>query len=285
MSAENVESGDLDRAHEILNASLDRPSVGRIYDYYLDGRHNYAIDREFADKIIKDLPEAKTFASHNRGFVRRAVRYARQEHGITQFVDIGSGLPTQRNVHEVADETGRDSRVAYIDNDPVARAHSSILLADTADPQRHVALDGDFHDGPELWRRVVRSGYIDPTEPICLLVTALLHFVLPEQQPERVLAFYRDQLAPGSLMVLSHVTDEGTPPATQEAAARYVATTSQAHLRGRAGIKEFFGDFELVAPGLTWTPQWRPYLRGPDEESDLDDPTSALAVAGVGRKP
>ncbi|GDY32742.1 SAM-dependent methyltransferase [Gandjariella thermophila] len=276
---------ELRKAGEILEASLDRPSVGRIYDYYLGGRHNYAIDREFAERIMKDLPEARIFARENRGFVRRAVRYARRECGIRQFVDIGSGLPTQGNVHEVADEGGpADARVVYVDNDPVARAHSRVLLAGTADPERHFALDGDFRDGPGLWQRVTRVG-IDPDAPICLLVTALLHFQVPEQRPERTLAFYREQLAPGSVLVLSHATDEDTPPATREAAARYVATTSQAHLRPRAEIRAFFGDFELVEPGLVWTPQWRPELAAPGEKRYADDPTRALAVAGVARKP
>jgi O-methyltransferase involved in polyketide biosynthesis len=276
---------DLKKAKEILDASLDRPSVGRIYDYYLGGRHNYAIDREFAQHIIRDLPEARIFARQNRGFVRRAVRYARRDQGIRQFVDIGSGLPTQGNVHEIADEDGgRDALVLYVDNDPVARAHSRVLLADTADPQRHFALDGDFQDGPVLWQRVVEQG-IDPDAPICLLVTALLHFQLPEQRPDEMLAFYRDQLAPGSLLVLSHATDEDTPPATRLAAARYVATTSRAHLRPRAEIRAFFGDLELVEPGLVWTPQWRPELAADGEPPFTDeDPTRALAVAGVGRK-
>jgi hypothetical protein len=274
---------DLERAREILEASLDRPSVGRIYDYYLGGSHNYAIDREFADKIIKDLPEALVFAAENRGFVRRAVRYARRGQGIDQFVDIGSGLPTQGNVHEIADERGSDARVVYVDNDPVARAHSRILLADTADPARHSALDGDFRDGEELWQRVLDCG-IDPSRPICLVVTALLHFMLPEENPEQIVAFYRDQLAPGSVLVLSHATDEETPPATREAAARYVATTSRAHLRPRADIATFFGDFEIVEPGLVWTPMWRPELAAPGEPPFAEEPTTALAVGGVGRK-
>jgi hypothetical protein len=276
---------DLRRAREILDASLDRPSVGRIYDYYLGGRHNYAIDREFARRIIGELPEAKIFARENRGFVRRAVRYARRKWGIRQFVDIGSGLPTQGNVHEIADEDGTaDARVVYVDNDPVARAHSRVLLADTADPERHFALDGDFGDGSALWRRVTELG-IEPEAPTCLLVTALLHFQVPDQRPDDTLAFYRDQLAPGSLLVLSHATDEDTPPATRAAAARYVATTSRAHLRPRAEIGAFLGDFDLVDPGLVWTPRWRPELAAAGEPPFTGDPTRALAVAGVARKP
>jgi hypothetical protein len=167
-----------------------------------------------------------------------------------------------------------------------SRAHARILLADSADPERHVALYGDFHEPERLWSAVVDAGYLDPTKPMCLLVTALLHFVVPEQQPERTMAFYRSRLPAGSLLVLSHVTDEDVPPATKEAASRYVATTSSAHLRNRAEISEFFGDFDLLDPGLVWTPQWRPHLAATDEQPyPDDDPTQALAVAGVARKP
>lgn len=279
MTAENLE-----HSRQTLKASLDRPSTGRVYDFYLGGDHNYAIDREFGRKMIELMPEARLFARENRGFVRRAVRYASKEHGITQFVDIGSGLPTQRNVHEVADEFGKTARVVYIDNDPVARAHAELLLADTADPSRHFAIDADFHDCGELWQRVIDTAELDLTKPICLLVTALLHFVVPERNPETTLAFYRDQLPAGSLLVLSHCTDEDTTPALQEVAARYVATTSNAHLRGREEVRAFFGDFDLVEPGLVWTCEWRPELASADEKRHEDDPASTLAIAGVGHK-
>lgn len=278
-------SDDLTSARETLQASLDRPSTGRVYDFYLGGEHHYAIDSRFGQQMVDMMPEARLFARQNRAFVRRAVRYARQEHGITQFVDIGSGLPTQGNVHEIADENGTDARVVYVDNDPVARAHAQILLADTADPERHFAIDADFNDGPALWRRVIATGAVHADRPICLLVTALLHFVVPDRQPERTLAFYRDQLAPGSLLVLSHCTDEDTTPALREVAARYVATTSNAHLRGRAEVRQFFGDFDLVAPGLVWTAEWRPELAADHEPVFTGDPASTLAIAGVARKP
>ncbi|GLY68006.1 SAM-dependent methyltransferase [Amycolatopsis taiwanensis] len=277
-------SEDLDRARETLESSLSRPSTGRVYDFYLGGQHNYAIDREFGQRMVDMMPEARIFARENRAFVRRAVRYARRVCGITQFVDIGSGLPTQGNVHEIADESGQDARVVYVDNDPVARAHAQILLADTADPERHFAVDADFLDGFTLWKRVIETGRLDPDRPICLLVSALLHFVVPDQHPEQMLDFYRDQLPSGSLLVLSHCTDEDTTPALQEVAARYVATTSNAHLRGRSEVRKFFGDFELIDPGLVWTPQWHPELAASDEQAFEGDPAATLAIAGVARK-
>lgn len=271
-------------AREILQSSLNRPSTGRLYDYYLGGCHHYAIDSDFGAQMVRLMPEARLFAREDRGFVRRAVRYARAEHGITQFVDIGSGLPTEGNVHEIADENGKQARVVYVDNDPVARAHAQILLADTADRARHFAIDADFLDGPELWERVIDVGGLDADRPICLLVTALLHFLMRDQHPEQMLAFYRNMLSPGSLLVLSHATDEGTTPALQEVAARYVATTSSVQLRGREEVPAYFGDFELVDPGLVWLPEWRPELRRVDEPAVTGDPASTLAIAAVGHK-
>ncbi|EID53070.1 SAM-dependent methyltransferase [Saccharomonospora xinjiangensis] len=267
-----------------LDLDLSRPSPGRVYDYWLGGSHNYAVDREFAERQLARAPEIREAVRENRAFLRRAVRFAAAS-GIRQFVDIGSGLPTQGNVHEIADEVDPGAAtVVYIDNEPVASAHARILLEDTADPARHRALAGDFFDGPALWERVRAEG-LDPREPICLLTVALLHLLPSERQPESVLAFYRDQLAPGSLLVLSHAClDTG-----DEAAARTFGRISDDYrtktavrgsggLRNRQEIAEFFGDFELLDPGLVWLPQWRP------DTTFVGDPARTRAVAGVARK-
>lgn len=267
-----------------LDLDLSRPSSGRVYDYWLGGSNNYAVDREFAEKQLARAPEIREAVRENRAFLRRAVRFA-AESGIRQFVDIGSGLPTQGSVHEIADEVVPGaSRVVYIDNEPVAHAHAQILLEDTADPDRHRALAGDFFDGAELWERVLAEG-IDPREPICLLTVALLHLLPAEQKPETVLAFYRDQLAPGSLLVLSHACldtgDESAQQAFGQISDDYRSRTSMkgdSGLRGRSEIAEFFGDFELLDPGLVWLPQWRP------DSPFVGDPARTRAVAGVARK-
>src|SRR5699024_9024646 len=181
-----------------LDAAVNEPSAGRIYDYLLGGNHNYAIDRMFADQRMEIAPDMRTGATLNRAFLGRAVRHA-VNRGIRQFVDIGSGLPTAGTVHEAADDAApAECRVVYIDNEPVARAHAEILLENTADPDRHTAIDGDFNEPVALWRQVHNPGLINPGEPTALLAVALLHFVPPERRPQHTLQYYRDQLAPGS---------------------------------------------------------------------------------------
>lgn len=280
-SARGVQPVSEDITSRIDN-SVNKVSVGRVYDYLLGGTHNYAADRAFAEKQIAAFPHLTNFARANRAFLGRAVRYAISQ-GISQFVDIGSGLPTQGNVHEVADEAapGR-ARVVYIDNEPLAHAHSQILLEKTADPGRHFALDADFFDVTEVWPRVLETG-IDPKEPICLLTVALLHFMPPETAPDATLEQYRRLLAPESLLVLSHGSTDGGDAKAQAAAAEVSnayesQTTSAARPRTRDEIAEFFGDFELVSPGLVWLPEWRPEkpLRG--------RPEASYGLAGVARK-
>ncbi len=274
----------LGRVADYSSLDLSRPSSGRVYDYWLGGTNNYAVDREFAEAQLARAPEIREAVRENRAFLRRAVRFAAAE-GIRQFVDIGCGLPTQGSVHEVADEVAPgESRVVYIDNEPVAHAHAQILLEDTADPTRHRALAGDFFDGPDLWDRVLAEG-IDPREPVCLLTVALLHLLPSERKPETVLAYYRDQLAPGSLLLLSHACLDDGDAQTQEAFGRIsddyrtrTANNGTGGLRSRAEIAELFGDFDLVEPGLVWLPQWRP------ETPFVGDPARSRAVAGVGRK-
>lgn len=265
-----------------IDESVNKVSVGRVYDYFLGGTHNYAADRVFADQQIAAFPPLKAFARANRAFLGRAVRYAISQ-GIHQFVDIGSGLPTQGNVHEVADEVAPGkARVVYIDNEPIAHAHAQVLLERTADLDRHFALDADFFDAATLWPRVLETG-IDPGEPICLLAVALLHFMPPETHPEVPLAWYRKRLAPGSLLALSHATIDDSDAEAQAAAAKVVAayqqhTTSPVLPRTRDDIAAFFGDFELVDPGLVWLPEWRP------DEPPRTEPALSHGLAGVARK-
>ncbi|GAA1222683.1 SAM-dependent methyltransferase [Prauserella alba] len=261
----------------------DRPSAGRIYDYVLGGRHNYAVDRVFADQQLRETPKMRGGMVANREFLRRAVRYA-VESGIRQFVDIGSGLPTQGNVHEVADEVAPgECRVVYIDNEPVAHAHAQILLEDTADPERHYAICGDYFDGPALWQQVLDEGAIDPDEPICLLIVALLHFMPDEHQPEAPLAYYRDQLPPGSLLALTHISlndeDDEVQSAFKTIAGQYTdRATLPLTQRSRHEIAAFVGDFEFVEPGLVWLPDWRP------DTTSTTDAAESNIVGGVARK-
>jgi O-methyltransferase involved in polyketide biosynthesis len=265
-------------------SSVDRPSSARIYDYFLGGDHNYAIDRAFAEKQTQQVPHIGQAMRSNRQFVGRAVRYA-LEAGVRQFIDIGSGLPSQGQAHEIADEEYPDAhaRVVYIDNEQIAHAHSEILLDQDADPGRHAAVFGDYHDFRHLWKQIMATGLIKPDEPTCLLVTAILHFMPPETKPERAMAYYRDKLAPGSMLVLSHGSADIGNVRAREVAANYSKTTNPAFLRGRDEFATFFGDWHMVDPGVVWTVEWRP------DDNELpwwgDSPRVASYLAGVATSP
>jgi O-methyltransferase involved in polyketide biosynthesis len=259
----------------------DQPSAARIYDYILGGDHNFEVDREFADRQLEVMPDLRRAMIANRRFLGRAVKYA-VGRGIRQFVDIGSGLPTTGNVHEIADQQAPGQcRVVYVDNEPVTHAHADLLLARTADIQRHHAIHADYLDYRTLWHDVLNTEAIDPAKPVCLLVLAMLHFIAPEQQPELAMEFYRRQLPPGSLLVISHGCDELDDPEIRELVRNYTQTANTAHLRTREQITAFFDDFEFVPPGLVWTPQWGDNIQ--DQWSGPPDRSRYLA--GVARKP
>jgi O-methyltransferase involved in polyketide biosynthesis len=272
---------DAQASLELLRRNIDRPSAARVYDCILGGDHHFDIDREFAYRQLEVMPDLRRAMTANRDFLGRAVRHA-VGRGVRQFVDIGSGLPTVGNVHEVADrQASGQCRVVYVDNEPVAHAHADLLLAGTADTRRHRAVHADYLDYRALWRNVLDTGVIDPVAPVCLLVVAMLHFIAPEQQPEIAMEFYRGQLPPGSLLVISHGCDELDDPEIQEVVHNYAQTATAAHLRTRDQVADFFGDFEFVAPGLVWAPEWG---------ENVQDQWSGTAagsryLAGMARKP
>jgi O-methyltransferase involved in polyketide biosynthesis len=200
-----------------LANSVDKPSAARIYDYFLGGEHNFAIDQKFAEGLRARIPRIGDYARECRLFMGRAVRRAAEE-GHTQFVDIGSGLPVAGSVHEICDEVRpqRDTHVVYIDNEPIAFAHAELLLDDLADSTRHRAVYADMLDPVNLWQQVGESGVIDLTKPVVLLLSAVLHFVKDEANPDDALDFYRRHMPPGSWLVLSQMSDEN--PASDEEA-------------------------------------------------------------------
>lgn len=269
-----------------LHASVDKASEARVYDYYLGGAHNFAIDRTFAEEQIAKYPDMPLIARENRKFLHRAVEYLIRE-GFRQFVDIGSGVPTQGNVHQIAESaTPGEARVVYVDNDPVAHAYSELLLDRDGDPARHRALRGDLCEARDLWRRIAGTGVIDQAQPIALLMTAVLHFVIPAREPEKAVAYYRDRLAPGSVLVLSHATDEGLPPERQAAMERVRANYAEkaanaGWFRTRRELEPFFGGWPILEPGIVWTAEWNDGTHPPYE----GDPTRSRILAGIARKP
>ena len=271
---------------------LDRPNVARVYNYYLGGNTNWAIDREFGKTVLNHFPQMRSIAMANRLFAGRAVRYLAR-HGVTQFVDVGSGMPALGNTHEIADEIDSRSRVVYVDNEPVTVAHSQLMLERCGDLTRHAAVNADLRRPDELWELIGDTGVLDLDAPLALLITSVLHVRQPGPDGVDVgaqaVARCRELLPAGSFLVISHLTADGVPePCRGQLAALkklYDTQSSPLILRSADEVRALFGDFELVEPGLTWTPQWRPdETAQPVPAIEFSTPNESVIRAGVGKK-
>ena len=254
-------------------------TAARIYDYLLGGVHNFPADREVAEKVIAGMPNARTAARANRAFLGRAVRYLAAQ-GVDQYIDIGAGIPTQGNVHEILREVRPQARVVYVDIDPLAVAESMDLLAGD---ERATAVHGDLRDpGPILEHPEVRR-LLDLDQPVGLLLVAVLHFVPDDAVAHGAVELLRQALAPGSYLAASHGATERAPTdayPSMERAYDQRTMTGSAKARDRAEFAQFFADWELVDPGIVWLSEWRP-----DPADQSDDPTVSGGWAAVARKP
>jgi SAM-dependent methyltransferase len=253
---------------------LDRPNAARMYDYALGGSHNFAVDREMVEKVEAMMPGSSLIAHANRGFLRRAVRYC-LDAGVRQFLDVGSGIPTVGSVHEVARQLAPDTRVVYVDNDPIAVAHGQALLRDNP---YTAAIHGDVRRPAGILADPAVTELIDFDRPVALLLVSILHFISDEDDPAGLVRQFGERLAPGSYLLLSHGTPEERPDDADTMGQLYKNTSSPLSLRSRAEITAFFAGFELVEPGLTWVTAWRPVSGQGDEEERRE------MLAGVGRK-
>jgi S-adenosyl methyltransferase len=255
---------------------MDSPSPARVYDALLGGSHNFEVDRRAAAHGTAMVPDLPTGAAANRRFLRRAVTYL-VEAGITQFIDIGSGIPTVGNTHEIAHDLNPAVSVVYVDIDAVAVAHATTILAGN---DRAIALRGDFRAPEAMLADIGRTGLIDPTRPVALLMVALLHLVPDDGGPAEATAALRNAVAPGSHLVISHLTSAERPDDAKRLSTE-VARRDRVSLvfRTRAQIEAFFGDFTFVPPGLVRTSDWRP----DDAERDAGPAGSSLFLAGVAR--
>ncbi|MEU0564282.1 SAM-dependent methyltransferase [Nonomuraea sp. NPDC005983] len=254
------------------------PNVARLYDYYLGGKDHFPADREAAERLLKVAPEVRAAARANRAFLGRAVRFL-ADSGITQFLDIGTGLPTQGNVHEVARAVAPDSRVVYVDRDPVVLVHARALLAED-DTTRVV--QGDLRKPEEILKNPDLLDFIDFTKPVGVLLVAIMHFISKSDDPHRIVATLREAMAPGSFLVMSHGTSDARADAVRKGTEVYRASTSPLSLRSRQQVEELFEHFDLVDPGVVWLPEWRP-----DQADTIDfvnGPESSLILCGVARK-
>ncbi|PRX52746.1 S-adenosyl methyltransferase [Nonomuraea fuscirosea] len=261
-----------------------KPSVARVYDYILGGKDNYASDRHVAAAMLEIAPDAPQAAASNRHFLRRTVRHLAGEVGIRQFLDIGSGLPTQGNVHEVAQSVAPGAHVVYVDNDPIVLAHGRALLAVD---ETTTIIEADAREPERILDDPRTRDLIDFTQPVGLLLFGILHHMSDAEDPAGVAARLIRPLAPGSHVVISHFQNPGQAhPEVAEQAVSAERVFNE-HLgtgrwRTREEILAFFDGLELLEPGLVPLPEWRPE---PDEELPELGITYHTFAGGVGRKP
>jgi hypothetical protein len=246
----------------------------RVYDYWLGGKDNFAADREAGDRVIAIRPAIRSDVRENRAFLRRAVRFLVADGGIRQFLDIGTGLPSAGNTHEVAQEVAPESRVVYVDNDPLVLAHARALLTGT--PGTTAYLDADLREPGAIVRDATVA--LDFSQPVAVMLVAVLHHITDADDPAGIIAALMAAAAPGSYLVISHpAADVHTEAVTQVAQQYNQSVATGQTRRTHEQVTSFFDGLELLAPGVVQTPQWRP---------ETPPPVSQVPMwAGVGQKP
>lgn len=235
---------------------FDRPNAARMYDYYLGGAHNFAVDRELADQVVTELPFTPFNARVNRSFLGHAVRWA-LDRGVTQFLDLGSGVPTVGNVHEIAHQRDPDARVAYVDFEPVAVAHADEIIKQLGTSTVTVTR-ADARDPPSVLRAPGVAGLLDFERPVALLAISVLHFV--EGDVGELLARYRARLASSSVIAIAHASDDQTDPEITEQIRKvrqaYARSATPVVMRSRAELLAALDGLELAEPGLVDVTEW-----------------------------
>jgi len=256
-----------------------RPQAARMYDYFIGGKNHFAADRETADKVIAAIPSVRSAARENRAFLGRAVRYLAAEAGIRQFLDIGTGLPSANNVHEVAQAVAPESRVVYADNDPLVLAHARALLTSSAEG-RTAYIPADLRNPSAILSSPAVRSVLDFSKPVALVLVAVLHFVGDEDKPAELIATLLDALPSGSYLVASHITAEHNPAIAASGARAYQSAGVPSTPRNSDVFAEIaFGGLELVPPGVVLVSEWRP-RPGP-----LPSASEINGYCGVARKP
>jgi len=268
------------RVLPLRGVDLDRPNPARIYDYALGGSANFVADRAAFDALAAVYPDSTVGAGANRAFLRRAVTFLVRQ-GIDQFLDIGSGLPTGGNVHEIARAVNPGARVVYVDNDPVAVRFSRQLLAEEKIPGV-AAIEADLRDPAAILAHPRTRALLDLSRPVALLLVTVLHFIPDDDEAHRALHGLTAAVPPSSYLAIAHGTLEGASEGFVRLAQLYEETTHPLNFRPRAAVENFFAGFDLVEPGLVYAPAWRP--DGADDPL-RDEPERAANWAGVGCKP
>ncbi|MDT3446609.1 MULTISPECIES: SAM-dependent methyltransferase [unclassified Pseudofrankia] len=260
---------------------MDRPHSARMYDYYLGGKDSYPADQEAAELVLNDFPQAPTVARCNRAFLVRATRFLAAEAGIRQFLDVGTGIPTSPNLHEVAQSVAPDARVVYVDNDPLVLAHARALLTSRTGGAT-AYLDADLRDPEKTLASPEVRNTLDLSRPVALSLIAILHFIPDTADPYGIVTTLLDALPAGSYLTLTHATADFAPEQADKAAAIYQARGIPAQARSRDEVERFFTGLDMVSPGVEVAHRWRPH----DEAADsiLTD-ADVSCYAAVGRKP
>jgi SAM-dependent methyltransferase len=259
---------------------ISRPHPARIYDYGIGGKNHFAADREVADRVLASWPAIRTGARENRAFLGRAVRYLVAEAGIRQFLDIGTGLPTTENVHEVAQSLAPTARIVYVDNDPLVLAHARALL--TSAPEGRTAyIQADLRSPEKILASPVVREVLDFSQPVALMLVAILHFIQDEDRPAKIIKTLIDALPPGSHLVSSHVTKEHDPTGPAVGERTYRESGMSAQMRDSDTFAELaFSGLDLVPPGVVLVSEWRPEDAGPRPSA-----AEVSFYGGVARKP
>jgi S-adenosyl methyltransferase len=257
-----------------------RPHAARMYDYFLGGKNHFAADRQMAETVLATAPTTRISARENRAFLGRAVRYLVAEAGVRQFLDIGTGLPTTNNVHEVAQAIDPAARVVYADNDPLVLAHARALL--TSSPQGRTAyIHADLREPRAILESDAVRDVLDLSRPVALITVAVLHFVHDEDKPAAALATLLDALPSGSYLVASHVTGEHLPVQGATTQRTYRSSGIPLQLRDSDEFARLaFHGLQLVPPGVVLVSEWRPTASGPHPT-----PAEVNFYGGVARKP
>ena len=267
--------------HRPIDLQTDQPHPARVYDYLLGGKDNFAADRAAAEAGLRANPNSRIPPRENRAFLGRAVRYLAGEAGISQFLDIGTGIPTSPNVHEVAQAVEPQARIVYVDNDPIVLTQARALL--TTGPQGRTAyIDADLRDIDAILGSAELQRTLDLGRPVGLLLIAVMHFIPDEDDPWALAARLLAALPSGSYLALSHLTGDFDPAAWAGVVAVYRRSGVTMQVRPKPDVERFFAGLDLIDPGVVSLPQWRPDPR------DVGSPPGDAAVSvygGVARKP
>jgi hypothetical protein len=265
---------DLDK-HTGLDFDPNVPNVARVYDVLLGGKDNFDADRQAAAELLTAVPGASVAARENRAFLSRAVRFLAEDAGVSQFLDIGAGLPTARAVHEIVRGVVPAARVVYADTDPMVVRHAEALLGGSF---AAAVVRADVRQPWDLFARPTVRTLINLAEPVAILLVAVLHFLEDHEDPWAVVNCYKDMMAPGSYLVISHVTaDHLSADAARKAHSVYESASAPVVARTREQVARFFGGLDMLPPGLVEVSRWRPEVIGAT-------PAPTLCYAGVGRK-